>query len=143
MKEALKLVLVEDDAVDAECVRRALQVRGIRNPLFVFPDGRSALNALRNRTGQPLEPPYLVLLDLNMPRMNGLEFLAELRSDADLRSTIVFVLTTSRDEKDVRDAYQANVAGYLVKSTGDGFGEVLSMLEQYSDLVEFPEWTRA
>jgi CheY-like chemotaxis protein len=83
--------------------------------------------------------PYLILLDLNMPRMNGIEFLAELRSDPQLRSSIVFVLTTSNAEEDKVESYGYNVAGYIVKSeVGHRFVNLITMLGHFWRIVEFP-----
>ena len=87
------IFLVEDDEVEAEAVTRAFRKAHIGNPIETARDGVEALERLRGQNGQQkLEKPYLILLDLNMPRMNGLEFLQELRGDADLSSTVVFVL---------------------------------------------------
>src|SRR3954451_7907248 len=89
----LNTLLVEDDKVDVMNVRRAFEKNRIANPLFVAGNGREGLEMLRsNRV--PMER-RIVLLDLNMPKMNGLEFLRELRADAQLQSTPVIVLTTS------------------------------------------------
>lgn len=86
-----------------------------------------------------MEQPFVVLLDLNMPRMTGIEFLREVRMDPKLRSTIVFVLTTSNDEQDRRASYDLNVAGYLVKDdVGPDYARVLELLERYSNTVTFP-----
>ena len=80
-----------------------------------------------------------MLLDLNMPRMNGIEFLRELRADPDLHSTVVVVLTTSDEERDKVEAYNLNVAGYLVKPvTFVSFVETMATLNKYWTLVELP-----
>jgi len=102
-------------------------------------DGVEALAMLRQRTPTPLQRPYIVLLDLKMPRMGGLQFLKELRSDDTLRRTVVFVLSTSNSEEDRRQAYDAGVAGYLSKNqSGGDFGRVLQMLRYYLDIVDLP-----
>ena len=81
----------------------------------------------------------LVLLDLNMPRMNGIEFLRELRADAELKATTVVVLTTSNDDRDKVEAYNLNVAGYLIKPvTFANFVDVMATLNKYWTLVELP-----
>ncbi len=133
----LNILLVEDDEVDVMNVRRAFRQNNISNPLFVAEDGVVALEKLRS--GEVPKERRLVLLDLNMPRMNGIEFLRELRSDSNLASTTVVVLTTSRDDRDKIDAYNLNVSGYLLKPVTFGnFCEVMVALNKYWSLVEFP-----
>lgn len=106
------ILLVEDDDVDVMTVRRSLLELGAPNPLDMVCDGEHALAFLRDPSKVR---PGLILLDLNMPRMNGLEFLAELRSDVALRSIPVVVLTTSQLESDRIGSFQHAVAGYMVK----------------------------
>jgi CheY-like chemotaxis protein len=133
----LNILLVEDDEVDVMNVRRAFEKNHIANPLFVAGNGLEALELLRG--GSIPRERRIVLLDLNMPRMNGIEFLRELRADASLRSTTVVVLTTSNDERDKVDAYDLNVAGYLLKPvTFSNFCEVMAALNRYWALVELP-----
>ena len=84
--------------------------------------------------------PSLIILDINMPRMNGLELLKAIREDARLRHLIVFVLTTSNDEKDKFEAYNLNVAGYMLKSDmGNSFIRAVELVDNYWRVVEFPE----
>lgn len=133
----LNILLVEDDEVDVMNVRRAFERNNVSNPLFVAGNGIEALEILRNGT-VPRER-RLILLDLNMPRMNGIEFLQELRSDPDLAMTPVVVLTTSNDDQDKIDAYNLNVAGYLLKPvTFSNFCERMTALNKYWTLVELP-----
>ncbi len=133
----LNILLVEDDEVDVMNVRRAFERNNVSNPLFVAGNGIEALEILRNGT-VPRER-RLILLDLNMPRMNGIEFLQELRSDPDLAMTPVVVLTTSNDDQDKIDAYNLNVAGYLLKPvTFSNFCERMTALNKYWTLVEMP-----
>ncbi|MGI9043711.1 MAG: response regulator [Gemmatimonadaceae bacterium] len=133
----LNILLVEDDEVDVMNVRRAFERNNVSNPLFVAGNGIEALEILRNGT-VPRER-RLILLDLNMPRMNGIEFLEELRSDPDLAMTPVVVLTTSNDDQDKIDAYNLNVAGYLLKPvTFSNFCERMTALNKYWTLVEMP-----
>jgi CheY-like chemotaxis protein len=133
----LNILLVDDDEVDVMNVRRAFQKAHITNPLFVAHDGVEALELLR-RNEFPCDR-RLVLLDLNMPRMNGIEFLRELRADPVLHATPVVVLTTSDDERDKVDAYDLNVAGYLLKPVTFGsFVEIMVALNKYWTLVEMP-----
>jgi CheY-like chemotaxis protein len=133
----LNILLVEDDEVDVLNVRRAFQKNHITNPLFVAPNGVEALEQLRSRSIP--RDRRIVLLDLNMPKMNGIEFLSELRKDPELKSTPVVVLTTSNDERDRIEAYNLNVAGYLLKPvTFSNFCEVMAALNKYWALVELP-----
>ena len=133
----LNILLVEDDDVDVMNVQRAFQKNHIANPLFTAGDGIEALEQLRS--GAIPKERRIVLLDLNMPRMNGIEFLRELRRDPVLRSTTVVVLTTSNAERDKVDAYDLNVAGYLLKPvTFSNFCEVMAALNRYWALVELP-----
>lgn len=133
----LNLLIVEDDEVDVMNVQRAFEKNKIANPLYVAGNGLEALEMLRSGT-VPNER-RMVLLDLNMPKMNGIEFLKELRADDELRGTPVVVLTTSNDEKDKIEAYNLNVAGYLLKPvTFSNFCEVMAALNKYWTLVEMP-----
>ncbi len=134
------ILLVEDDEIDAESMRRALKKLNIENPLTHARDGLEALDFLRGKEGcKHVVSPYLILLDINMPKMNGIEFLEELRSDDVHKSAVVFVLTTSDAECDKIEAYKYNIAGYLLKSkAGKGFTDVVGMLEQYWRFVELP-----
>ncbi|HEX8212401.1 MAG TPA: response regulator [Longimicrobium sp.] len=133
----LNILLVEDDEVDVMNIRRAFKKGNISNPLFVAGNGLEALEMLR---GDELpRTRRLVLLDLNMPRMNGIEFLRELRADPDLSPTPVVVLTTSDAERDKVEAYNLHVAGYLLKPvTFSNFCETMASLNKYWALVEMP-----
>lgn len=133
----LNILLVEDDEVDVMNVRRAFERNNVSNPLFVAGNGLDALEMLRDGT-VPSER-RLILLDLNMPKMNGIEFLQALRSDPELSATPVVVLTTSNDDQDKIDAYNLNVAGYLLKPvTFSNFCERMVTLNKYWTLVEMP-----
>jgi len=133
----LNILLVEDDEVDVMNVKRAFQEAHITNPLFVAEDGLEALAKLRG--GEIPSHRRLVLLDLNMPRMNGIEFLRELRNDPELAATPVVVLTTSAMERDKFEAYNLNIAGYLVKPvTFADFCDLIITLNKYWALVELP-----
>ncbi len=141
MTGTLSLLLVEDDEVDIQGFRRAFAKTRIANPITVAKDGIEALEILRGQNGRTkLAKPYLVLLDLNMPRMNGFEFLDVLRADEDLKSAIVFMITTSKAEEDKARAYGHHVAGYIVKQDpANTFMQAVSLLEHYWKIVEFPE----
>ena len=133
----LNILLVEDDEVDVMNVRRAFERNNVSNPLYVAGNGLEALEMLRDGT-VPRER-RLILLDLNMPKMNGIEFLQALRSDPELASAPVVVLTTSNDDQDKIDAYNLNVAGYLLKPvTFSNFCERMTTLNKYWTLVEMP-----
>ena len=133
----LNILLVEDDEVDVMNVRRAFQKNHIANPLFVAANGVEALEQLRS--GQIPRERRIVLLDLNMPQMTGIEFLREVRRDPQLNPTPVIVLTTSNDERDRIEAYNLNVAGYLLKPvTFSNFCEAMAALNKYWALVELP-----
>ncbi len=133
----LNILLIEDDDVDVMNVRRAFKKNNIANPLFLAGNGIDGLEQLRNGT-VPRER-RIILLDLNMPNMNGIEFLRELRRDPDLSATPVIVLTTSNDERDRIEAYNLNVAGYILKPvTFSNFCEVMAALNKYWALVELP-----
>lgn len=137
------ILLVDDDEVDAEAIIRGFRSQRIGNPFTIVHDGVEALDALRGRNGRPRLPrPYLVLLDINMPRMNGIEFLQALRQDPDLKPSIVFVLTTSNRDEDIMAAYNEQIAGYLLKaSAGKDFANLIILLDAYWRIVEFPSET--
>lgn len=137
----LNILLVEDDELDVMNVRRAFAKNHIANPLHIASNGLEALDMLRGTGGvQPIpRERRLILLDLNMPRMNGIEFLSALRADPDLMSTAVVVLTTSDEERDKVQAYNLNVAGYILKPvTLPAFVEIMAKLNQYWSVNELP-----
>lgn len=136
-QRAINILLVEDDTVDVMNVERAFEKSNIINPLYVAENGVEALRKLR--AGEIPLHRLLILLDLNMPQMNGIEFLRELRADEDLGHLPVVVLTTSDDERDRIEAYNLNVAGYIVKPvTFLNFVDAMSTLNKYWTLVEMP-----
>lgn len=131
------ILLVEDDEVDVMNVQRAFKKNNIRNPLFLAGNGLDALEVLRS-SRMPRDR-RLILLDLNMPRMGGIEFLRELRADPELRHIPVVVLTTSNDDRDRVEAYNLNVAGYILKPvTLANFIETMAALNKYWTLSELP-----
>ncbi len=131
------ILLAEDDDIDAKIVERAFRKLRIANPIIRAKDGVMALELLRNGT---VSCPYIILLDLNMPKMGGLEMLEELRRDEKLSDSIVFVLTTSKDDEDKTAAYNQNIAGYIVKERlQNGFDELVKLLDYYWRIVELPE----
>ena len=140
-RKTVNVLLVEDDDIDVESIKRAFRKMKIANPMTVVSNGIEALEKLRgNREVAPLERPYIILLDLNMPRMNGIEFLKEIRKDEQLRDSIVFVLTTSQSDEDKVAAYSQNIAGYTVKEeVGQAFIRLVGMLDSFWRVVELPE----
>ena len=133
----LHILLVEDDQIDQMNVKRAFERNKIMNPLYIAENGLEALEMLRD--GRVPDERRLILLDLNMPKMNGIEFLKTLREDEQLAHTPVVVLTTSNDENDKVGAYNLNVAGYLLKPvTFTNFVELTAALNKYWTLVELP-----
>lgn len=136
----LSILLIEDDDVAAESVMRSLNKAGIQFPVTWAEDGLEGLAVLRGHDAKRKTPrPRLVLLDLNMPRMNGIEFLQELREDAELKDEVVFVLTTSDDDNDRCRAYEENIAGYMVKSClGPQFAKLVHLLQSYHSAVRLP-----
>jgi CheY-like chemotaxis protein len=134
------LLLVDDDDGDAKSVQRAFTSARIVNPIVRAIDGINALEILRGSNGKAkLATPYMLLVDLNMPRMNGIELVQALRQDPDLHSCIIFVLTTSRRDEDKVAAYDLNVAGYIVKEhAGQDFQRLIEMMQCYWRVVELP-----
>ena len=137
----VSFLVVEDDDVDVIALKRAFKQLKIANKQIFAGDGVEALEYLRGQGGrEKIQAPYIVLLDLNMPRMSGLEFLEEIRHDQELNQSVVFVLTTSNDDRDKCSAYEKNVAGYIVKSEPTaGFLEAITMLDHYWRVVELPQ----
>jgi CheY-like chemotaxis protein len=136
-ERALNILLVDDDEVDVMTVKRAFQKANITNPMFIASNGVEALQMLRSDTIPTAR--RLILLDLNMPQMNGIELLREIRKDPALKAITVVVLTTSNEDRDRVEAYQLNVAGYLLKPvTFQTFAEVMSTLNKYWTLMEMP-----
>ena len=140
MMKCLHILLVDDDELDIMNVQRAFKKNNIINPLYVAHNGLEALEMLRSTEPDAMpKDRRLVLLDLNMPRMTGLEFLRELRGDPELHALTVIVLTTSDDERDKVEAFNLNVAGYIVKPvTFIAFVEAMAALNKYWSINELP-----
>lgn len=137
MKSSRPILVLEDDIVDAMTVRRALKENEIFNDVVIKKDGEEALEYLRNKSN---ELPSIILLDLNMPRMNGVEFLKIIRQDEKLVSIPVVVLTTSRSEQDKIDTFKLGISGYIIKSVNyHEFVEIIKTIKNYWDISEFPE----
>ncbi|MGY6274237.1 response regulator [Methylomonas sp. MgM2] len=130
------VLLVEDDLVDAMTVRRALKELHVGNPLVHVENGEEALNYLHG-CGQEL--PCLILLDLNMPVMNGLEFLQVSKTTAALKCIPVVALTTSDEQWDKVESFQLGVAGYMCKPVEYGqFVEIMRTIDAYWSISESP-----
>lgn len=137
---ATTFLVVDDNELDFEKIRRGFKRLNITNPIVSATDGYGALDILRGTNGtQKLQWPYIVMLDLNMPKMNGLEFLDEMRKDNSIAHAPVFVLTTSDRQEDVAAAYRYNICGYIVKPIAMvAMIDALATLKSFWDLSEFP-----
>jgi len=131
------VLLVDDDDIDTMSFEREFKKNKTLNPLFTAKDGLEALDKLRGTNGidKIIPTPRIILLDIHMPKMNGLEFLKELREDQELRTISVFVLTSSKDDKDRIEAYNFNVAGYIIKPvTIENFNKAVATLKDFWNL---------
>ncbi|MGD1042921.1 MAG: response regulator [Sedimentisphaerales bacterium] len=136
MRSSKPILLVEDDNVDAMTVRRALKDLNVPNGIVHQLDGEDALEYLRSSDNKR---PCIILLDLNMPRMNGIDFLKIIKNDYELKKIPVIVMTTSKDERDKMESFEFSVAGYIIKSTDyKKFAESLKTLDLYWTLSELP-----
>ena len=124
------ILLVEDDRVDIMTVQRAMKKIDVSNPLYVARTGVEALGMLRGDGHPRIEPmPSLILLDLNLPKMGGIEFLKELRADPALRTLPVIVLTSSNEPSDRAAAFEYEVDDYIVKPHSfDDFSSAMSII---------------
>lgn len=133
--------LVDDDEVDVMTVKRAFKKNNITNRLDIATNGLEALAMLRSKDLPKVAANQrrIILLDLNMPKMGGIEFLRELRADSELKSIPVIVLTTSNEDKDKVEAYNLNVAGYILKPVTFGkFVETMAKLNEYWSIMQMP-----
>lgn len=129
MKPHEHILLIEDDDVDTMTVRRALKDLGATYPLDCMTNGEEGLEFLRDSTKVL---PGLILLDLNMPRMNGIEFLTEMKADPALKHIPVVVLTTSKEETDRVALFKHSVAGYMIKPVDyQQFVEIMRVIRDY------------
>jgi len=136
MDRQTNILLVDDDDLDVMNVKRAFEKAKVPAPLYVASSGYEALEMLRSGA---VPRRRLILLDLNMPRMNGIEFLERLRADPELRGIPVVVLTTSADDRDRAAAYRHCVAGYMIKPTSFALSvEFAADLARYWSHVELP-----
>ena len=137
MRNCKPVLLVEDDTIDAMTVRRAFKDLTVANSLAHALNGEEALAYLRDETN---ERPCVILLDLNMPKMNGTEFLKIVKADPSLKRIPVVVLTTSNEERDIVESFRFSVAGYIVKPVDyRKFVEAIQTIDLYWTLSELPE----
>ncbi|GAB2534884.1 response regulator [Rufibacter soli] len=135
-EKVVNILLVEDDEVDIMNVQRAFRKNNINNPLHIANNGLEALEMLRSGT---ISMPPIIILDINMPKMNGIEFLQEIRKDPVLNRISVFVMTTSNEDSDKIKAYNLNVAGYILKPLSfEKFVSAVATLDRYWKLCERP-----
>ena len=131
------VLLVEDDQVDAMTVKRAIRQIKMKHPLVHAENGEEALEYLKNPNN---EKPWIILLDLNMPRMNGLEFLQVAKKDDVLKSIPVVVLTTSKEQQDRIASFNFSVAGYMIKPVDYAqFVEMMRAIQMYWTLCQQPD----
>jgi len=137
MRSKKPILLVEDDKVDTMSIKRALDEIKVTNRLDIAGNGEEALLFLRNPENKK---PCVILLDLNMPKMNGIEFLKIAKKDKRLRRIPVVVLTTSEEEQDMINSFDLGVAGYMIKPVGyQKFVEVVKTIDLYWTLSRLPE----
>lgn len=137
MNSKKPILLVEDDKVDAMTVKRSLRDIHVTNRLLLAGNGEDALQYLREPN---IDRPCIILLDLNMPKMNGLEFLQVLKQDTILKKIPVIVLTTSKNEQDKLESFRLGVAGYMIKPVDyQQFVEVVRTINLYWTLSEMPD----
>jgi CheY-like chemotaxis protein len=135
----VSVLLVEDDSLEAEAVMRGFRRNQLDCPIEIARDGVEALSWLRSRYERKQVSPLIIMLDIRLPRMDGIEFLKELRSDPAMNRSIVFILTTSTDPKDIQQAYEYSVAGFIPKEQiASDFSNLISLLRTYCSLVAFP-----
>lgn len=136
MKNSRRILLIEDDQVDALTVKRILGELNAGDRLDTVNDGEQALEFLQD-AAQPR--PSIILLDLNMPRMNGIEFLQIVKNDDSLKVIPVVVVTTSKGGQDIADSFELGVAGYMTKPVDyQKFVEIITTIDRYWSLSELP-----
>lgn len=136
MSSAHKLILiVEDDLVDVMTIKRAFKQVNITNPIHIEPNGEEALRFL----SEVKELPGLIILDLNMPKMNGIEFLKLVRANEKLKNLPIVVLTTSKEQQDKLNTFDLNVSGYMIKPVDfNQFKDMIKTIHHYWELSELP-----
>ena len=136
VKQPINILIVDDNEIDIEAVQRAIKKAYITNPLHKASDGVEALEMLCGQNGRiKLTQPCIILLDINMPRMDGITLLGKLRNHETLKQNIVFMLTTSARNKDLMQTYDLSIAGYIVK---ENLKELTNILNTYCHINKFP-----
>ena len=136
MLSSKPILLIEDDDVDVMTVNRALQDSKVTNQVVSLGNGEEAIEYLRNENSVK---PNIILLDLNMPKMDGTEFLRIVKADKELKKIPVVILTTSNSDRDVVEAFELGAAGYMVKSVDyEKFVETIRAIDQYWTLSKLP-----
>lgn len=131
------ILLVEDDEIDIMTVKRAVKNLKVPNPLHLAANGEEALEYLENNAENP---PGLMILDINMPRMNGLELLNIIKRDERFLRIPVVVLTTSKEHQDRYESFNLNVAGYMIKPViFDEFVKVIDIIHKYWTTSRHPD----
>jgi CheY-like chemotaxis protein len=134
--EIAKFLIVDDDVIAVTALERSIRTLGLANPVRVARDGKEALDVLQGTSADPLAPPFILLVDLDMPRMNGLELLDAIRADPKLDRTVAFMLSSSDD---IAAAYDRHVAGYLLKGASPRDSRpALEMLGDFCNAVVLP-----
>lgn len=137
MKSNKPILVVDDDQIDAMTVKRALKDNEILNDVVIAENGELAIDYLQN---EKMRRPCIILLDLNMPKMNGLEFLRIIKMDENIQSIPVIVLTTSRSEQDKMESFKLGIAGYMIKAVNyHEFVDIIRTIKDYWDVSELPE----
>lgn len=141
MSSDMNIFLIEDNDLDVELLKRGLKKLGAGGSLVRAKDGMEALEILtEDVTKRTLPRPHVILLDINMPRMNGHEFLEELRQNEEIQDARVFVFTTSNSGKDINLAYRNNASGYIVKPNSSmELRNVLETLQHFWSICEHPD----
>jgi CheY-like chemotaxis protein len=137
MQKPKPILLVEDDSVDAMTVKRAMRDLQVNHSVIHSVNGEEAMKYL---TSPGTEKPFVILLDLNMPKMNGIEFLKVMKTHPELKTIPVIVLTTSKERRDVLDSFELGASGYMVKPVDySKFVEILSKIMIYWNSSELPK----
>lgn len=136
MRTLRPILLIEDDSVDAMTVKRAMRDLHVTNDLVHAVNGEDAIKYL---TDPEKEKPFVIILDLNMPKMNGVEFLKIVKSKPNLKTIPVIVFTTSKEKQDVLESFQLGAAGYMTKPVDYAkFVDVISTVMLYWNASELP-----
>ncbi len=136
MQNSKPILLIEDDDVDVMTVKRAIRDLKVTNQLVSIGDGEEAIEYLRTES---TTKPCIILLDLNMPKMDGAEFLKIVKADKALKKIPIVILTTSNSDRDVIESFERGAAGYMVKSVDyEKFVETIRAIDQYWTLSKLP-----